>query len=119
MNRIDPNSPRQAGLDSNGQPVKLGERDSEGYFVGWIDENGLAWESRRFRDEAVGCGRLLDAFIAWNSTGGLGKRPDPVAIFREHNVLEKHWRGTIRDFDRSLMMYRLNALNRARMAQLN
>jgi hypothetical protein len=36
---------RRAGLDTHGQPVRLGERDSDGYLVGYIDEHGLAWES--------------------------------------------------------------------------
>jgi hypothetical protein len=36
---------RRAGLDTHGQPVRLGERDRDGYLVGYIDEHGLAWES--------------------------------------------------------------------------
>jgi hypothetical protein len=34
---------RTAGIDGHGQPVRLGERDSDGYLVGYIDEHGLAW----------------------------------------------------------------------------
>jgi hypothetical protein len=38
---------RVAGLDSRGQPVRLGERDSDGHLVGYIDNHGLGWESLR------------------------------------------------------------------------
>jgi hypothetical protein len=34
-----------AGIDGHGHPVRLGERDSAGYLVGYIDEHGLAWQS--------------------------------------------------------------------------
>jgi hypothetical protein len=37
--------PRTAGLDSHGQPVRLGERDRDGYLLGYTDEHGLARES--------------------------------------------------------------------------
>ena len=36
---------RTAGVDSHGQPVRLGERDTDGHLVGYIDGAGLAWES--------------------------------------------------------------------------
>jgi len=34
-----------AGIDDHGQPVRLGEHDSRGHLVGYIDEKGLAWQS--------------------------------------------------------------------------
>ncbi len=34
---------RAAGIDSGRQPVRVGERDSTGHLVGYIDEQGLAW----------------------------------------------------------------------------
>jgi hypothetical protein len=36
---------RTAGIDLYGQPVRLGERDTDGHLVGYIDGAGLAWES--------------------------------------------------------------------------
>ena len=42
-----------AGLDVHGHPVRLGERDSAGFPVGYIDEHGLAWESLNERIVAI------------------------------------------------------------------
>jgi hypothetical protein len=52
---------RTAGVDSSGQPVRLGERDSSGHLVGYIDDNGLAWESLPERIVAVHGQRLAEA----------------------------------------------------------
>jgi hypothetical protein len=41
------------GIDSHWQPVRLGERDSTGYLVGYIDEHGLAWQSLSERIVAI------------------------------------------------------------------
>ena len=52
---------RAAGLDLNGEPVRLGERDSDGYLVGYVDEAGQAWESLRERLVATAAGKLAEA----------------------------------------------------------
>jgi hypothetical protein len=52
---------RVAGIDSRRQPVRLGERDSDGHVVGYIDEDGLAWQSLAERIVARRGGRLFDA----------------------------------------------------------
>jgi hypothetical protein len=52
---------RTAGVDSSRQPVRLGERDSAGHIVGYIDEHGLAWESLTERIVALQGGRLAEA----------------------------------------------------------
>ena len=52
---------RAAGLDLHGEPVRLGEHDSAGYLVGYVDEAGLAWESLRERLVARAAGRIVDA----------------------------------------------------------
>jgi hypothetical protein len=52
---------RTAGIDSGRQPVRLGERDSHGNLVGYIDEQGLAWESLAERIVAVEGHRLAEA----------------------------------------------------------
>lgn len=54
---------RTAGIDSHGQPVRLGEYDSTGHLVGYIDDDGLAWESLRERILAV-CGHGLEDALA-------------------------------------------------------
>jgi hypothetical protein len=52
---------RAAGVDASGRPVRLGERDSAGQIVGYIDEQGLAWESLTERIVAVKGNRLAEA----------------------------------------------------------
>jgi hypothetical protein len=41
--------------------VRVGERDSAGHIVGYIDEQGLGWESLTERIVAVQCNRLAEA----------------------------------------------------------
>jgi len=41
VNRIDPFSPAKTGIDTSGNPVALGDIDSDGYFVGHITTAGL------------------------------------------------------------------------------
>lgn len=72
---------RTTGYDIDGTPISLGEIDSSGSEVGYIDLEGTAWESLEERDIATTCGRYLDAWNRWNITGGLiGKEPDPWEI---------------------------------------
>jgi hypothetical protein len=52
---------RTAGVDGSGEAVRLGERDSGGHIVGYVDEQGLAWESLRERILAVSGARLAEA----------------------------------------------------------
>ena len=52
---------RTAGIDGSGQPVRLGERDSSGHLVGYIDEQGVAWESLTERIVAIDGQRLAEA----------------------------------------------------------
>jgi hypothetical protein len=60
---------RRAGIDSHGEPVRLGERDTSGYLVGYIDDDGLAWESLRERIVAIQGQRLADALAPANPPG--------------------------------------------------
>lgn len=50
-----------AGIDARGEPVRLGELDSNGHLVGYIDQHGLAWESLTERIIAVHGHRLAEA----------------------------------------------------------
>jgi hypothetical protein len=52
---------RTAGIDGSGRPVRLGERVSTGHIVGYIDEQGLAWESLTERIIAIHGSRLAEA----------------------------------------------------------
>lgn len=62
-----PVSPRFTGRDTDGRRVTLGELDSHGVVVGWIDHNGLAWASCRERDYSLTSGAYADALKGWNS----------------------------------------------------
>lgn len=52
---------RTVGLDGSGEPVRLGERDAGGHVVGYIDPDGLAWESLIEGIVAVHGQRLAEA----------------------------------------------------------
>jgi hypothetical protein len=54
---------RTAGMDGYGQPVRLGERDSGGHVVGYIDEDGHAWESLTERIVAVRGQQLAEVVV--------------------------------------------------------
>lgn len=95
---------RKAGLDTNGEVKRLGETDSLGYQVGWIDEDGCCWESVRERDIAIATGRWLDARKEWQA-GVRSRFPSRLlfavkeshqkrnipAIMREMRFEERFW----------------------------
>lgn len=66
------------GKDVDGIPRRLGDRDSMGHIVGFIDEDGNCWETVAERDGAITAGRYQDAMIEWESKGG--EKPDPTVI---------------------------------------
>lgn len=74
---------RTAGVDANGQPVRLGEFDSMGHIVGYIDEEGSCWESLRERDCSTTAGRFEEAMTLFRR-GESTVRPDPDEFAREH-----------------------------------
>lgn len=49
------------GRALQGGSVRLGERDSDGYLVGYVEDAGLAWKSLPERLVATAAGRLGDA----------------------------------------------------------
>jgi hypothetical protein len=59
--RLLTESRRTAGIDSHGQPGRLGGRDSGGYIVGYIDDQGLAWQSLAEQLVATRAGLLAEA----------------------------------------------------------
>lgn len=66
------------GVDVDGISRKLGDRDSMGHIVGFIDEDGNCWETIAERDRAITSGRYQDAMIEWEKVGG--ERPDPTIV---------------------------------------
>lgn len=99
---IDPRSPLKEGKDSHGNPVRLGEIDTGGYFVGYIDEDGLCWESVRERDCAIASGRFYDACIDWDRNGQQGPPPSKYAIAREHCIDPSSVMAAVRSMNRTL-----------------
>lgn len=79
MNRMNKMRGALEGHDSSGRPVRLGDRDSDGYVVGYIDGDGLSWESIWDRDRAVGSGRYLDALNLWRRGRRL-RRPSALGF---------------------------------------
>ena len=89
VNRIDPLSPRKTGIDTSGNPVALGDIDSDGVFVGYIGIDGCVFESRVERDRAIGAGRLNDAFIEASKTGATP--PNPIDVLLGAGVLPQNF----------------------------
>lgn len=77
------------GHDSHGNLVTLGGVDTDGQPVGYIDAEGLAWESRAERDAAVGAGRLLEAMR--EQPIGL----DVIGVLDTGDVLPEHRQGAL------------------------
>lgn len=64
------------GKDVDGIPRKLGDRDSMGHIVGFIDDEGNCWENVAERDGSTTMGRYIDAMLQWEKRGGT--KPDPT-----------------------------------------
>ena len=99
MGMIEPNSPlEQTRCNLCKEIHALGDTDCSGVFVGWIDEEGCVWESLRERDVATASGRWLDAFRAWNKTGGIvGTYPDPREFAERYCFDPMHHDEAIRE----------------------
>ena len=103
---IDPKSPLTHGLDVSGVPRKLGDLDDMGVLIGYIDHDGLCWESSEERDTAVVSARYSEAWFTWNESGGvLGDKPDSLLFalrFCNHaENIEAAMREAERDTDPS------------------
>jgi len=100
MPEIDPTSPRQTGTDCHGRPARLGERDSDGVFVGYIEADGDCYEGRFERDVVRGAAACEDAFWRYNLAGGvLGEPPDYRAIVIASGALEENVDEALADFE--------------------
>lgn len=71
------------GKDIDGIPRRLGDRDSMGHVIGFIDHDENCWETVAERDGALTAGRYQDAMIAWEREGKKGPEPRATLIARE------------------------------------
>lgn len=71
------------GTDIDGNKRSLGDRDTMGYIVGFIDDDGNCWETLAERDGAITAGRYQDAMIAWERGGRQEPVPRATLIARE------------------------------------
>lgn len=116
---IDPDSPRDRGRDSGGRPRELGDRDSDGYLVGWIEPGGSCWESRRECEVARAAGRYSDAWARWNRAGGaLGREPDPAEFVKRWCSPDTEAEALV-ECREAVELVCLGAAVRARRASLN
>lgn len=108
-----------AGVDCHGVPVRLGEFDSAGHIVGYIDEDtGSCWESLRERDCSITAGRFDEATARFRR-GEVSVAPDPDEIARQHCIDPANREQAARDAREQLEFYdRLRAALPALGAQL-
>lgn len=93
---------RTEGQDADGMPVKVGEYDTSGFLVGYIDEGGLSWESREERDLAVGAGRIFDEFFG---AKGLSMPTASIdEILANAGVLEEHRYAACKEYIEGQML---------------
>lgn len=62
------------GRNSNGKIKFIGQKDDDGYRIGYIEDR-FCWESRAERDESLAVGRWSDAVKAWAQAGEIGPMP--------------------------------------------
>lgn len=70
------------GTDTSGIPRKLGDIDSDGEIVGYIDENGNCYIDETERWVAQVSGRHLDAWEDWRRAGRPGPPPSPLPFLQ-------------------------------------
>lgn len=76
------------GHDSNGGQVFLGGLDSEGRRVGFIDSDGLAYESLEERDKIRSEAAVENALRQWQERAFQDPMPSPADIIREASIQE-------------------------------
>lgn len=120
MHTIDPDSPLESticGLCR--ERHSLGETDCDGEPVGYIID-GCCFTDRAERDRAIGGGRCIDAWSAWNRTGGaLGTEPNYPAILAAYDVLPQHESDCMRELETHLELMRMSVRARAVRATWN
>src|SRR5256885_1574140 len=67
------------------------------YYIGFIDAEGLAWESREERDTTIGANSFYDDWRRWARCGGLvGDEPRPLDYFERCLVLPENQEEMVR-----------------------
>lgn len=59
---------------------ELGDEDCQGYPIGYIDPEGLGWQSLKERDVALASSEYEEAYCNWARCGGIIPEPDAYAI---------------------------------------
>lgn len=103
---------RKAGTDNIGNPVTLGDVDADGRTVGFIDRNGMAWESRGEKAGALAAGRFVEAALAFQR-GERRTRPVRVLFALRYGPLVP--RTTLREIDRAVEFQRRLGRGRGRL----
>jgi hypothetical protein len=85
---------RKTGHDSDGKPISIGDTDDDGRRVGFIDREGLAWESRAERAGAIASGRFTEAEQD-HERGDRRTRPLPILFALRYGPLSP--RRTLRE----------------------
>ena len=71
----------EEGMDGD-RPVRLGERDSQGVPIGFIDRDGACYESLEERDTVRVAGAVEEAFSSWEDGYLEGDPPELESIAR-------------------------------------
>jgi hypothetical protein len=87
---------RKAGVDLNGEPARLGEFDSAGHIVGYIDDKGNCWENLRERDCSMSAGRYLDALSDFRA-GRRRTEPDAEVMAKTTCVDPAHVEAAVKE----------------------
>lgn len=104
---------QKAGVDVNGQPVRLGEFDSMGHIVGYIDEDGNCWESIIERDRVKSASRFHDAMCSYKR--GECEKPDPLKVAEEVCLDESNIEAALEEIEDDAKFVRaFRAMNKAR-----
>ncbi len=108
---------RLAGRDASGGVVRLGDRDSMGHVVGFIQSDGSCWESVLEHDTSTAAGRYADAVQEFRR----GLTPDPPdvrAIAQAACIDPANVDAAVQEAEESLAFYdRLRDMSRPGVAR--
>lgn len=69
-----------------------------GFYIGYIDAEGLAWESRAERDLTIGACTWHEEWQKWARCGGLvGPEPQPTDFFSRCDILPENQNSMVHD----------------------
>lgn len=95
---------QEAGVDVNGEPARLGEFDSTGHIVGYIDDKGNCWESLKERDCSMSAGRYLDEMSNYRA-GRRVSEPDPQVISGSICINPEHVEAAVQECHEQVEVY--------------